>query len=76
MLLYHLQFERYFFHKIACETNVGLKQSRLSLVKGKGALNLMYVEAMGCYSPIVAWARHVKGGAQSSPFAALNIPWN
>ena len=23
------------FHKIACETNVGLKESRLSLVKGK-----------------------------------------
>ena len=37
-----------FFHKIACETNVGLKQSRLGLVKSKGALNLMYVEAMGC----------------------------
>ena len=28
--------------------NVGLKQSMLSLVKGKGALSLVAVEEMGC----------------------------
>ena len=36
------------FHKTACETNAGMKQSRLSLVKGKCALSLVAVGAMGC----------------------------
>ena len=36
------------FHEIACETNVGLKLSRLSLVKGKGVLSLVDVGEMGC----------------------------
>ena len=42
--------------------------------KGKGARSPMAVRAMGCQSPIVSWTRHVKGGAQSSPFAALTFP--
>ena len=45
-LLHHLQFKNTLFHKIACETNAGLKQNRLSLVKGKGALSLVDVGAM------------------------------
>ena len=33
----------------------------------------MAVGAMGSWSPIVSWARHVEGGAQSSLFPAFNL---
>ena len=37
---------------------------------------LMAIGAMGSWRPNVSWTQLVKGGAQSSPFPALNRLWN